>query len=337
VSANGPADAVRVCLVGLGWTGSNHFAGYAAIPDRARVVAAVVRSEQGRARAGELGIPRIYADWRAALDDPDVDAVDFCTPGFLHAEQSVAALEAGKHVFCEAPACQSGEECRRLRWALQEHPRQVAVTGHVARHWPTFAHARRLVAEGAIGEVFYVESDYAHQPDPQEYPSATTWARDLTRRARLGVGHHALDLVRWFAGDVFEVTGDQTEKAGVAVLRFTGGALGRVFASGAVVRPYVLSLAVYGDRGTILCWWAANELRGHLHRSTAWEPVELDRTPPHGRGSPEWIYEMTDFVDAVRLGTAPRCPMLEGVAMIETGLAIQQALDTGVRTRVVRP
>ena len=56
----------------------------------------------------------------------------------------------------------------------------------------------------------------------------------------------------------------------------------------------------------------------------------------HGRGSPEWIYEMTNFVDAVRGRAIPRCPMLEGVAMVETGLAIQQALDSGVRTRVVR-
>jgi myo-inositol 2-dehydrogenase/D-chiro-inositol 1-dehydrogenase len=330
------AEPVRVCLVGLGWTGANHFAGYAAIPDKARVVAAVVRSEQGQARARELGIPRVYADWRTALADPDVEAVDFCTPSFLHAEQSVAALEAGKHVFCETPACQSGPECRRLRWALREHPSRVAVTGHVARHWPTFGHARRLVDEGAIGEVFFVSSDYAHKPDPDEYPSARTWARDLTRQARLGVGHHALDLLRWFAGDVFEVTGDQTERAGVAVLRFVSGALGRVFASSAVVRPYVLSLSVYGDRGTILCSWTEGELRGQLHRSAAWAPVELERTPMHGRGSPEWIYEMTNFADAVRGRAAPRCPMAEGVAMVETGLAIQQALDSGVRTRVVR-
>ena len=79
------ADRVRVCLVGPGWAGSNHAAGYAAIPDRAEVVAVVARSETGQARARQWGIARCYDDWRAALDDPAVDAVDFCTPSFLHA------------------------------------------------------------------------------------------------------------------------------------------------------------------------------------------------------------------------------------------------------------
>ena len=331
------SDKVRVCIFGLGWIGSNHLAGYAAIPEKAEVVAAVVRSEAGQARARDAGIPRIYTDWRAALDAPDVEAIDICTPHFVHAEQTIAALDAGKHVFCETPVCRSADECRQLRWALIQHPSQLALSGHVARSWPTFVQAKKLVDEGAIGEVFYVSANYAHKADPDEYPSAKTWGRDLTNRARLGIGHHALDLLRWYAGDVFEVTGDQSEKAGVAVLRFANGALGKVFASGAVVRPYVLSLSVYGDRGTILCYWTENELHGQLHRSARWEPMELERTPMHGRGSPEWTYEMSNFVDSIRGLDRPRAPLLDGIAMVETGLAIQQAVDTGVRVRVVRP
>jgi myo-inositol 2-dehydrogenase/D-chiro-inositol 1-dehydrogenase len=331
------ADKVRVCIVGLGWTGSNHLGGYAAIQDRAEVVAAVVRSDAGKAKALANGIPKLYADWREALDDPTIDAMDFCTPYFLHADQTIAALDAGKHVFCETPVCNSGEQCRRVRWALLEHPHQVAQAGHIARSWPTFVHAKKLVDEGAVGPVFYVSANYAHKSDPDEYPSAKTWGRNITHRGRLGVGHHALDLLRWYAGDIFEVTGDETEKAGVALLRFHNGALGKVFSSGAVVRPYVLSVSIYGDTGTILCYWSENELRGELHRSARWEPEELDRTPMHGRGSPEWIYEMTNFADSIRGVEKPRAPLLEGVAMVETGLAIQQAIDTGIRVRVVQP
>ncbi len=328
-------ERVRVCIVGLGWTGSNHMAGYGAIPDRAEVVGAVVRSEAGKAKARSLGIPHLYDDWRAALDDPAVDAIDFCTPSFLHAEQSVAALEAGKHVLCETPACQSLEEARRIRWAITEHPRQIAQTGHIARCWPTFVHAKRLVDDGTLGGIFYVTSNYAHQSDPGEYPSALTWARDISHRARLGVGHHSLDLVRWYAGDVFEVQGNQTPKAGLAILHFHNGALGKLFSSSAVVRPYILSLSVYGDKGTVVCWWEENELRGHLHTSTHWEPQPLDRTLMHGRGSPEWQYEMTNFVDSIRGVAQPRCPMKDGVAMVETGISIQLAIDTGARVRVM--
>jgi predicted dehydrogenase len=328
-------DRVRVCLVGLGWTGSNHYAGYRAIADRAEVVAVVARSPEGKAKAQRWGVNTCYDDWRAALDAPDIDALDFCTPSFLHAEQAIAALEAGKHVLCETPACQSLEEARRIRWAIAEHPGQVAQTGHIARCWPTFVEAHRLVTEGALGKIFYVSSNYAHKTDPEEYPSARTWGRNLTYRARLGVGHHALDLVRWYAGDVYEVQGDQTPLAGLALLHFQNGALGKLFSSSAVVRPYILSLSVYGDQGTIVCWWEEDELRGHLHTSSRWEPSPLPRTPMHGRGSPEWQYEMANFVGSIQGTDTPRCPMTEGVRMVETGVSIQLAIDTGTRVRVM--
>lgn len=328
-------DPVRVCIVGLGWTGMNHARGYATIPDLARIAAVVVRSDEGRERARQLGIARVYDDWRAALDDPAVDAMDFCTPNALHAEQSIAALEAGKHVLCETPACQTHEECRAIRWAIARHPRQVAMTGHIARHWPTFADAHRRVAAGELGEVFHVGAAYAHKADPGEYPSALTWSRDPAHRARLGVGHHALDLMRYFAGDVFEVSGDQTPRAGAAVLRFASGALGHVFASSAVVRPYILQVEIHGTEGTIVTFWEEQELRGVLHRSSRWEPERLLPTPLHGRGSPEWGYEMANFARSIRGEAEPVCPMLDGVAMVETGLAIQLAIDTGTRVRVV--
>ena len=329
-------DRVRICIVGLGWTGSNHLAGSRAISERAEVVAAVVRSEEGQARARAAGIPRIRNDWRAALDDPEIDAIDFCTPSFLHAEQSVAALEAGKHVFCETPACHTLEEARRIRWAIMQHPDLVAATGHVARCWPTFEHAHRLVEAGEIGRVFMVEANYAHKPDPDEYPSARTWGRDITKRARLGAAHHAIDLLRWFAGDVYEVTGDQTRQASLAVLRFESGALGKIFTSNAVVQPYDLSVVIYGDQGTIVTRWEELELRGLVHRSANWAPEYLERTPLHGRGSPEWAREMAGFVDAILGRRQPPCPMTDGIAAVETGLAIQQAMDLGVRVRVVR-
>jgi myo-inositol 2-dehydrogenase/D-chiro-inositol 1-dehydrogenase len=261
--------------------------------------------------------------------------VDFCTPSFLHAEQAVAALDAGKHVLCETPACHSIEEARRIRWAVEQHPDLVAATGHVARCWPTFEQAHRLVTAGEIGRLFMLEAHYAHKPDPDEYPSARTWGRDITKRVRLGVAHHAIDLLRWLAGDVHEVMGDRAPQASVAVLRFHSGALGHIFTSNAVVQPYDLSVAAYGDRGTIVTRWEEQELRGLVHRSAQWAPADLERTPLHGRGSPEWAREMGRFVDAILGHGAPACPMTDGVAAVETGLAIQQAMDIGTRVRVV--
>src|SRR5262249_41149243 len=128
-SAGGtPMAPINVCLVGTGWTAANHRNGYLAIPNKARVAAVVAHSDASRAKADAWGVPRIYRAIEEALADPDVDLIDICTPHYYHAEMAAAALEAGKHVLVETPTCTSAEECRRLRLALFEHPRQKAAT-----------------------------------------------------------------------------------------------------------------------------------------------------------------------------------------------------------------
>ena len=98
---------VRVCIVGVGWTGSNHYGGYSAIPQKAEIVAVVARSEASQAKAKGWGIPRVYTSYDQALKDDEIDAFSICTPHYHHAEMLLAAMEAGKHAIGETPACAS--------------------------------------------------------------------------------------------------------------------------------------------------------------------------------------------------------------------------------------
>jgi len=68
-------DKIKICIVGLGWTGSNHYAGYAAIPEKAQVVACVARSPEAQAKAKQWGIPKIYKTFDDALQDSEIDAL----------------------------------------------------------------------------------------------------------------------------------------------------------------------------------------------------------------------------------------------------------------------
>ncbi|MBI1928212.1 Gfo/Idh/MocA family oxidoreductase [Candidatus Poribacteria bacterium] len=329
-------NKVKICLVGTGWTGTNHFNGYKAIPEKAEVAAVVAHSDASQAKVETWGVPKLYRSFDEALKDDEIDAFDLCTPHYLHAEQLFTTLQAGKHVIGETPACLTIEECRALRVALFEHPNQKAATGHICRSWPTYAHAKEIVSRGEIGGVFYVSSNYAHKPDPNEYPSSRTWGRSPRARARLGISYHSVDLLRWIAGDVDEVSGDYTPHARIAILKFKNGAMGKVFSSGSVVRPYIMSLSVYGHEGTIICWWEEEILHGYLHQSAKWHPARLKTTPLHGRGSPEWQYEMENFVDSILEDKVPllRCPLSEGIATIETCLAIEEAMTHGTKVRV---
>jgi predicted dehydrogenase len=327
-------EKVNVCIVGLGWTGSNHYAGYAAIPEKAQVLAVVARSADAQARAKELDVPKVYTSFDQALTDDEITAFSICTPHYHHAEMILAALQAGKHVVGETPACMTLDECRQLRGAIYQHPHLKAATGHICRSWPTFAHAQRLVSQGVVGQVFALSSNYTHKADPKEYAGAHVWSQDPRARLHLGISYHSVDLLRWIAGDIDEVAGEFTDHARVATLRFKNGALGHVFQSGSVVQPYSLPLYVYGLEGSIHCYWEENVLRGYLHKSAAWDPDPVDETPMHGRGSPEWVYEMENFVDSIREDKPLVCPLAEGVATVETCLAIDEAIHYRTQVRV---
>jgi len=327
-------EKIKVCLVGCGWTGTNHFNGYRAIPQKAEVIAVVARSDESKAKVEGWGVPKIYRSFDEALKDDEIDAFDICTPHYLHAEMLISALQAGKHAIGETPACITQAECEQVRIELWKHPDLKAATGHICRSWPTYAQAKRITSEGKIGDVFYLTSNYAHKPDPDEYPSAQTWGRTPYARTRLGISYHSVDLLRWIAGDVDEVYGDYTPHARIAILNFKNGAMGKVFSSGAVVRPYIMSLSVYGHEGTIICWWEEDILHGHLHKSAKWAPESLETTPTHGRGSPEWKYEMENFVTSILENKQPVCPLSEGIKTVETCLAIDEAMTYGTKVRV---
>lgn len=327
-------DKVRVCIVGLGWTGANHYAGYSSIPDKVEVVAAAARSDATRSKAATRGIPRVYSSYEEALADDGIDALSLCTPHYLHADMLLAAMAAGKHAIGETPACTSGDECRRLRIGLYEHPGLTMATGHVVRAWRTYAHAKRIIESRALGDVFYLSSNYTHKPTPDEYPSQITWGRSPRAQLRLGIAYHSVDLLRWLAGDVEEVSGDASDRARIAILRFESGALGHVYQSTSVVMPYSLPLYVYGTEGSLHCYWEQQTLKGYLHQSAEWAPERLDTMPLHGRGSPEWRYELERFVDAIRGEGEPLCPLEEGIATVETCLAIEEAMRYGTRVRV---
>ena len=327
-------DRARVCIVGTGWTATNHFAGYSAIPDKAHVVAIVARSDASAAKAAEWGVPRIHRDYDDALKDGDIQAMDLCVPHALHAGMAEAALESGRHVMTETQTCITLEECRRLRVALRLYPDLVAATGHIVRVWRTYRHAKQIAESGGLGHIFHATSDYTHKAPEGEYPSRDTWGWNPLMTGRLSIGYHSVDLLRWIVGDVDEVWADYNDEAKVAVLRFKTGALGHVLTSSAVAHPYILSLQVRGLEGSLFCTWQEDVLRGQYHRSIEWDPSELERQPMHGRGSTEWKDEMEAFVDAIREGSETPSPMLDGIETVETCIAIDHAMTVRSAVRV---
>ena len=101
-------------------------------------------------------------DWKSLISDPEVDLVDVCTPNHLHAEMSVAALEAGTHVACEKPMAGTLEDARLMRDAAKKAARK-GVQSFVwfnYRRVPAIAYAHQLVRSGRLGRIFHVRASY---------------------------------------------------------------------------------------------------------------------------------------------------------------------------------
>src|SRR5471030_874063 len=145
------------------------------------------------------------SDWRAAITRADVDVVVVCTPPHLHAEMSIAALEAGKHVLCEKPLCRTLEEAEAMLAAARKAKR-VLKCGFNHRHHPAVLEARRRFDHGDFGRPIAGRCRYGICGRPGY---ENEWRADPARAAGgqfAEQGVHAIDLFRWFLGDLAEVS-----------------------------------------------------------------------------------------------------------------------------------
>ncbi|GIJ00103.1 putative dehydrogenase [Sediminihabitans luteus] len=205
-----------VAMVGHSFMGAAHSHAWRTAPrffdlplTPARAV--LVGRDAGRTReaASRLGWDESSTDWRTALERPDVDLVDICTPGDSHAEIALAALAAGKHVLCEKPLANSVAEAEAMTLAADDAARRgvLAMVGFTYRRVPAVQLARQLVAEGRVGEVRHVRVQYLQDwlVDPE---APLTWRLDRGRAGSGALGDiaaHAVDLAQFVTGEL--VTG----------------------------------------------------------------------------------------------------------------------------------
>jgi predicted dehydrogenase len=305
---------VRVAVIGAG-----AIARRAHIPALrkagADVVAVASRSlASAQAAADEAGGADVSDDWRSVIGRDDVDAVDVCTPNRLHAEMTIAAAEAGKHVLVEKPLATTVEEADRMI-AAAEAAGVVLMPAHNLRFAPPFVAARDAVAAGRIGTPLAVRSAFGHG-GPQTWAPTATWFRDAEQAgggALLDLGVHVADVLRVVLGDdVVEVAAflqggaPGSEDAGTALVRFAGGATGSLHASW-VTRPGPdLQLTVSGTEGAL-----------HLDSRT---PATLF---PGAGGDPEPLPIPTEaddpyavFVRSIESGTPPPVTAEDGRAAV---------------------
>jgi len=158
-------DKVKYGVIGLGWFGGKHAEVLSQIPN-IELYALCTRTESRLEElAKEFGVKKTFTDYNEMLADPELEAVSITTMWDQHAAPTIAALEAGKNVFCEKPMASTREDCAAIVKAANAAKGKFMV-GHIVRFNPRYAMAKREIAEGKVGkkELLEVEAAAYHAP-----------------------------------------------------------------------------------------------------------------------------------------------------------------------------
>ena len=314
---------VRVGLVGLGSNGSSFAEIYRGHPQVELV--AVADANPARAEAAEGLGAVFYGSYDELVLLPELDVVSVHLPDRLHADASLKALQAGKHVFVEKPMATTIGDCHKMIDAMDRTGLLVGV-GQVLRTRPLYKRIKEIVDAGTLGTIYYCEGDY--MVDELNRPElATKVGPTYSLQGFQCSATHPLDLLRWYLGnpvDVFAAGNNGLTHPGhlgdgfvAALYRWPGGCIGRVAGTWGCSYHHsyenAYGISLFGTKGTIN--------RGSLIlRENDNKPVEIARMKPGHPYEPEVV----DFIDAVLTGRKPAVDARDGG---NTSIAIIAALD----------
>ena len=328
---------VRFAVVGVGGLGRAHMIGVGNNSDIAELVAICDnREEILNIRGDEFKVERRYTDYYKMLEDGGFDCVILVTPDQIHREHAVAACEKGYHVLCEKPLAQTVEDCNAMIEAAEKAGVKF-MTGQVCRKAPGFMKAKELVDSGAIGELFFVESEYAHDYQFMK----PLWRKDPVnlRYSIIGGGCHAIDLLRWIAGDPEKVmalanrkvlTDWPVDDATIAIMQFPNGVIGKIYCGIGVKRNYTMRTCLYGTKGTIICDNTSPTIKIYKHAVTDnGEHMYPDRDIPVNIANHNVSAEIKDMAEAILNDTELECTVYEGANTVAVGIAAVESAAKG--------
>lgn len=229
-------------------------------PMRPRLVSLAGRDEAQLAETQRrFGFERVTTDWRELVDDPGVQLFENLGPNALHAQPTIAAAQAGRHVLCEKPLGLDGDESHAMWVAVHE-----AGVEHLCafnyRFVPAIRRARELLEAGDLGEIHHVRARYLQSWGPTR---EGVWRFDVQQAGSgaLGdLGAHIVDLVRYLAGEIETVSavtttfaeGRTVDDAFAAAITLAAGATGTLEATRyATGRANGLELEINGSKGSL--------------------------------------------------------------------------------------
>lgn len=333
-------DKLRFGIIGCGRIAPRHADSLRDLSANVVSFADVVETRAAKF-AKDFGGAAVHKDYRRILDDKSIDVVNICTPSGMHAEMTVAALDAGKHVIVEKPIALSLDDADRMLAAAERNRKKLCVVLQ-NRYNPPMVELRQAVDEGRLGKLLLGNATVRWYR-PQEYYQDGwhgTWSMD--GGALMNQSIHHIDALQWLMGDVesvFAYTATlahtmEAEDTGVAVLRFKNGAIGSIEGS-TITYPENLegSVAIFGEHGSLKVggtalnrkvFWKIGDALEHEREMLKREEVD----PPSVYGQSHKAV-MADMVDAIATDREPRTHGREARKSLALVLAIYESSRSG--------
>lgn len=236
---------VRIGVVGVGGMGQAHCNALRNVKNCQLVAVADIRAEQAKSVAEKFGV-KPFTDHNEMLDE--VSAIVVATPPWQHTEVTISAAKRGIHVFCEKPFSATLKDADAMI-ASADASGIVLMVGQVLRFYPEHELGKKMVDDGLIGDIVYIETDYCGRySGPRKKPDS--WFGKMGGLLENGI--HKADLINWFGGEPMAVSGEVGSFSGdedwedytISLIRYESQAVG-------VLRwgPF---LGARGSRATII-------------------------------------------------------------------------------------
>jgi len=190
---------VGVGVIGVG-IGRLHLIGYTESPDAEIVAICDVNEERAKKAAEEFNVPNVFTNYKDMLALDSIDAVSVCTPNYLHAEMTVAALDAGKHVICEKPLTTNLKDGEKML-AAAEKSGKILMTAFNNRFRGDTQVLKKLIEEGELGDIYYGKTGWIRRKGIPGYGGWFTTKSKSGGGPLIDIGVHVLDLALWLMGN----------------------------------------------------------------------------------------------------------------------------------------
>ncbi|GGB08186.1 Gfo/Idh/MocA family oxidoreductase [Macrococcus hajekii] len=287
-----------------------------------------------------------YSDYHELLANSEVEVVSICTPNYLHAEMTIAALQAGKHVLCEKPMATSLEDADAMIQAADNNGKMLMI-GHNQRINEAHQQAKKDIADGKLGKIYSFKTTFGHPgPEGWSVDGPDSWFFDK-KRAFIGamgdLGVHKADLMRYILDTEFSEVGAMIETSAkkadvddnaVLILKTENGIIGSLSASWAYNGQEDNSTIIYGEKGILKLNADDVDTYQFFGADGNIEKKQLGEIQTNDEEGQKNSHTIDAFIDALSENKTPICDGREGRASLNVIIKAINSAENKTITQV---